>query len=115
MWRGPNPEASSTAERDRPGADLVTPVTTSRSDDATTTTRPDRLLRTRSRITSSAITPGGENSTRTPRPGGRAVATAAPSNTTVTSAEVRAASAGQRPDQPVPLVGEGQLRDSRSW
>ena len=71
---------------------LATPVTTSRSEDATITTRPGGLLpRPAGGSRRRRSLRAAENSTLIPRPGGCAVVTAAPSNTTVISAEVRAA------------------------
>ena len=69
-------------------------LTTARSAVTTATGRPCGSAATIERMTSSASTPGSLNSTRTPRaPRGGAAITPAPSNTTVISTRVRAASA----------------------
>ena len=64
------------------------------SEETTISGRPSGSAATSRRITSSAISPGALNSTRTPRGAdGMAGGRVAPSKTTVTSAPVRATSA----------------------
>src|SRR3954451_19949471 len=90
--------ASSTAEGTLCAPCAHTDPTTALSEVTTTTGRPFGSLATRARITSSASTPGSLNSTRTPRePRAGGTTTPAPSNTSVISTPVRAASAASCP------------------
>src|SRR5262249_47060900 len=93
-WPGQNYTRPNPAEGTGCAPRRRTESATARSDVTTTTGRPSGSAATNARITSSASTPGSLNSTRTPRGAADGTATTpAPSNTSVTSADVRAASA----------------------